>query len=847
LDAAPLLLILGANFTDLIYPSNFEDKIGFSRIRELVKENCLFEPGRELVDGLQMLDTVDAVKLQLDLVEEFRQIQLSDDDFPIHQFHDSRKALKKAAIEGTFLEVEEVAGLAKSLESVRLIVKFFEGREEDEFPELRKLSKSVKLYPFVSDRIGKILNKHGQIRDNASAELMQIRRTITAKQSSVTRMMNKLIKKAQSEGWVDEDIGATFRNGRPVIPVAASHKRSVNGLIHDESTSGKTVFIEPAEVVELSNEIRELEYSERREIIRILTEFTAAIRPYLGELTGMHHFLAEIDAIRARALFAIRINAIRPKLIGEPVLEWSNAIHPLLFLAFQASGRHVVPLNISLNEEGRILLISGPNAGGKSVCLQTVGLLQYMVQSGYLVPVEEQSRFGIFSSVFIDIGDEQSIDNDLSTYSSHLFNMKHFLRNAAADTLVLIDEFGTGTEPMLGGAIAESILENLNHIGTYGVLTTHYTNLKHFAASSDGIVNGAMLFDNHKMQPLYELQIGKPGSSFAFEIARKIGLPEEVLEKASDKVGQEHIDFDKHLRDILRDKKYWERKRQKIRQSEKKLEELMIRYEEELGISEKKRKELISEAKKEAEQLLADANRRIENTIREIKEAGAEREKTRAARKRLEEFKEEVGHQDAERVDELSKAYRGLKEKEAELISKRPDLYRKTKKQRGGPEKKRTDSTIRVGDMVVLEGQETPGDVAEIRGKNAVVIFGNLKSTVKISRLKKTSEKSSQDKGAGRSGVNLGEWNVSKRRVMFKPEIDLRGKRAEEALQRMNEFIDEAIMVGAPEVRILHGKGDGILRQLIRDQLQVSDVVEWYGDEHVERGGAGITIVRFGF
>jgi DNA mismatch repair protein MutS2 len=830
----------------LIYPSNFEEKIGFSRIRELVKENCLFEPGRELIAGLSMMHSATAVAEQLDLVNELLQIQRSDEDFPIHQFHDSRKALKKAAIEGTFMEIEEVGGLAKSLESVRMIVRFFEGREEDEYPQLRRLSKTVKLYPFVSERIGKILNKHGQIRDNASPELAQIRQSIASKQSAVTRQMNKLLKKAQSEGWAEEDIGATIRNGRPVIPVSASHKRSLGGLIHDESTTGKTVFIEPAEVVELTNQIKELEYAERREIIRILTSFTDDIRPYLPELEAMHHFLAEIDSIRARALFAIRIHAIRPHLVDKPHLEWNRAVHPLLYIALQQANRAVVPLSMELSEEERILLISGPNAGGKSVCLQTVGLLQYMLQCGLLVPVEEDSRFGIFSGIFIDIGDEQSIDNDLSTYSSHLVNMKHFLKNAAADTLVLIDEFGTGTEPMLGGAIAESILEYLNEAGTFGVLTTHYTNLKHFAASAEGIVNGAMLFDNHRMQPLYELQMGKPGSSFAFEIARKIGLPEEVLEKASQKIGQDHIDFDKHLRDILRDKKYYERKRQKIRQSEKKLEELMLKYEEELGMSEKKRKALISEAKQQAEELLSKANKQIENTIREIKEANAEKQETREARQQLEQFREEVRREDQAKEDELSKEFHRFKQRGSELGRQRPDLRRKTAKRLSEEREKKPDPTIRPGDRVRIVGQDTTGEVMELRGKSAVVIFGNLKSTVKLEKLEKSGEKSAPKAEKGSSRVNLGDWNVSKRRVNFKSEIDIRGKRADEALRKVTELIDEAIMVGSPEVRILHGKGDGILRQLIRDQLQTSDVVEWYGDEHIERGGAGITIVRLG-
>jgi len=831
----------------LIYPSNFEEKVGFTRIRELIKEYCLFEPGKELISSLEMMHSSDLIAEQLDLVNEYRLIEQSEENFPIHMFHDSRKALKKAAIEGTFLEIEEVFGLSKSLESVRLIVKFFEGTADDKYPRLRSLSGTVKLFPFVSDRIGKILNKQGQIRDNASQELARVRKEITTKQSSVTRIMNKLLKKAQAEGWVEEDTGPTIRNGRPVLPVSASHKRSLGGFIHDESTTGKTVFVEPAEVVELSNEIRELEYAERREIIRILTEFTNAIRPYLRDLEGIHFFLAEIDSIRARALFALRINAIRPRLSGDPDIEWIKAVHPLLYLTFRQSGREVVPLSLTLSPDDRILLISGPNAGGKSVCLQTVGLLQYMLQCGLLVPVAEGSGFGVFSGIFIDIGDEQSIDNDLSTYSSHLVNMKHFLKNAAKDTLILIDEFGTGTEPMLGGAIAESILEYMNRSGTFGVLTTHYTNLKHFAASAEGIVNGAMLFDHQKMQPLYELQVGKPGSSFAFEIARKIGLPEDVLKNASDKIGQDHIDFDKHLRDILRDKKYWERKRQKVRQSEKKLEELMLKYEEEVGLSEKKRKALIAEAKSQAEELLARANRQIENTIREIKEANAEREQTRSSRSRLEAFREEIQKENSADEHELAKEFRKMKVREGELASKRPDLRKKTKEKVIPKSTTKEFGPIKVGDSVKIKGQDTVGEVISLRGKNCVVVFGNLKSTIALERLEKVKAGETEKPVLKNSRVNLGEWNVSKRRASFKGEIDLRGKRAEEALQKVTEFIDEAVMVGASEVRILHGKGDGILRNLIREQLQSSDVVGWFGDEHIEMGGSGITVVRFSF
>jgi len=830
----------------LIYPENFEEKIGFSRISEIIKEKCLFAPGREKVMEMQMLTEHGAILRELQLVEEFLTIENGEKDFPLHQFHDNREALKKAAIEGTHLVEEEVAGLAKSLESVRLIVRFFEADKQEQFPQLSALAKTVRLFPYVSERIQKILNKHGKIRDNASPELSGIRRDITAKQSGVSRQLQRILKKAQTLGWVEEDASATFRNGRPVIPVAASYKRSLGGMVHDESATGKTAYIEPAEVVELTNEIRELEYAERREIIRILTQFTSDIRPYIPELESLGDFLAQVDFIRAKALFAKRLHAVRPELKEGQLLDWSVAIHPLLYIALQQSGREVVPLNIQLDPGNRILLISGPNAGGKSVCLQTVGLLQYMCQCGLLVPVDESSRFGIFSGIFIDIGDEQSIDNDLSTYSSHLLNMKNFLRYAESDTLCLIDEFGTGTEPMLGGAIAEAILEALNQAGTFGVLTTHYTNLKHFAASSDGIINGAMLFDNHKMQPLYELQTGKPGSSFAFEIARKIGLPESVLQTAGDKVGQDHIDFDKHLKEVLRDKKYWERKRQKIRQSEKKLEELMLKYEEELSQSEKKRKALISEAKEKAANILSGANRQIENTIREIKESNADKERTRQARQKLEQFRQETEAEEEVKADQLSREYSAMKRREEDLANKRPDIRMKTRNSKRSSTEIPVDLTILVGDMVKMKDQELPGEVVELRGKNAVVAFGNLKTNTKLDRLiKLTPDEAEEGRVVTSTKSNLGDWEVSRRRLSFSPQLDVRGKRADDALQMVSEFVDEAIMVGASEIAILHGKGDGILRQVIRDHLASLRLADWFGDEHVDRGGAGITLVRF--
>jgi len=828
----------------LIYPEQFEIKIGFNRIRELLKSHCLFDPGKERVDEMEFKSDHETILRELQLVEEFSKINQGEDEFPIQHFIDNREALKKAELEGTYMLTEEVFGLLKSLDSIRAILHFFKSDEDEKYPALLELSKPVKMFPYVQDRIQKILNKHGKIRDNASSTLHHIRRSQQEKQGSVSKKLNQVLSKAQREGWVDADAAPTFRNDRPVIPVMAGNKRKLGGLIHDESATGKTVFIEPAEVVELSNEIKELDYAERREIIQILLEFTADIRPYIPDLLGSQDFLSTIDFIRARALFAARIKAVRPQLINQQVFDWRETKHPLLYLSHQVENKEVVPLSFHLSDKNRILLISGPNAGGKSVCLKTIGLLQYMIQCGLLVPCKPESVFGVFAGIFIDIGDEQSIDNDLSTYSSHLLNMKYFVKNAAADTLILIDEFGTGTEPMLGGAIAESILEELNQTGTSGIITTHYTNLKHFATSAEGIVNGAMLFDNQKMQPLYQLQVGKPGSSFAFEIARKIGLPESVLNKASEKVGKDHIDFDKHLREILRDKKYWESKRQKIRQSEKKLEELMARYEGELSESEKQRKAIVKEARLKADSMLAGANKKIEQTIREIKEAEAEKERTKEVRKELESFKEELEVEKGKEEVKVEKQLKEIRQRGSELESRRPDIRQRSKKTLAQKQEKE-DPEIRVGDLVRITGQNTAGEVLEIRGKKCVVAFGMLKTNTAMGQLEKVkAEEAGRLRIRDKSKVELGDWNLSTRRVQFRPDIDLRGKRADEAMEIVVDFIDEAIMVNARDLRILHGKGNGILRQLIREYLHSVDLVEWYGDEHVDRGGTGITLIR---
>ncbi|MBL7970829.1 MAG: Smr/MutS family protein, partial [Prolixibacteraceae bacterium] len=633
-----------------------------------------------------------------------------------------------------------------------------------------------------------------------------------------------------------------MRDGRAVIPVASALKRRLNGIVHDESATGKTSYIEPAEVVELNNQIRELEYAEMREIVRVLTTFSNDIRPYLPDLLQAYEFLGKIDFIRAKAIYAIDIDAIKPYLENKCQLEWEGAVHPLLMLALRRENRKVVPLNITLTPKKHILLISGPNAGGKSVCLKTVGLLQYMLQCGLLIPVRQSSATGIFDKLFIDIGDEQSIENDLSTYSSHLMNMKFFLKNSNDKTLVLIDEFGTGTEPMLGGAIAESILAQLNEMKTFGVITTHYTNLKHFASSSEGIENAAMMYDSSKMEPLFQLDIGKPGSSFAFEIARKIGLPEHILQDATEKIGKDHINFDKHLRDIVRDKRYWETKREKIRKVEKSLDELAGKYETDLSQLDKQRKEILLKARQEADQILSEANKRIENTIREIRESQADKEKTKQIRAKLVEFKQEVEESATSQDDLINQKIQKLKEKESRRNQKRGESKPVAEKA-----KEAEPNVWKTGDKVLMAGNQNIGEILELNDKNAVVAFGHIRTSVSRDKLQKITnneaKKIQRTYNQTMPNINKG---MSEKRLSFKTEVDVRGQRAEEALGIIQSFIDDAIMLDFSELRILHGKGNGILKEMIRNYLKTEPAVKAFRDEHVQFGGAGITVVEIG-
>ncbi|WP_449038693.1 endonuclease MutS2 [Parabacteroides goldsteinii] len=821
----------------MIYPQNFEQKTGFDKVRRLISDKCLSPLGQERVAEMEFSADYTTVIERLEQTDEFVRILHGEVEFPASFFFDVRYSLKRIRPEGTWLDEKELFDLKRSLQTINDIVRFFRTEEDEEiaYPALTALAGDILVFPQLIGKIDSILDKFGKVKDNASPTLAQIRKEISSTMSGISRSLQSILRNAQSEGVVDKDVTPTMRDGRLMIPVAPAFKRKIKGIVHDESASGKTVFIEPEVVVEANNRVRELEGDERREIMKILTEFTNIVRPMVPDILQSYEFMADIDFIRAKALFAEQVKGIKPVVENVQQVDWARAVHPLLYLSLQKQNKQVIPLDITLDEKKRILIISGPNAGGKSVCLKTVGLLQYMMQCGLLIPLHESSRTGIFSSIFIDIGDEQSIENDLSTYSSHLTNMKYFVRNCNEKTIILIDEFGSGTEPQIGGAIAEALLDRFNRNRSFGVITTHYQNLKHFAEDTEGIVNGAMLYDRHLMQPLFKLSIGNPGSSFAVEIARKIGLPEDVIADASAKVGSDYIDMDKYLQDIVRDKRYWESKRQNIRQQEKKLEDITSRYEKDLEEVNRQRKEIMREAKAEAQRILAEANARIENTVREIKEAQAEKEQTKLARKALEEFKasvESAGEED---------------DKIARKMAKLQERKERKKQKQNTPAAKQTFNrdVIEVGDNVRLKGQVSAGTVMELQGKQVVVAFGMIKSTVKLEQLEKVSKGQIKKEIQKSTFVSSDTTDhMHEKKLNFKQEIDVRGMRGDEALQTVTYFIDDAIQVGASRVRILHGTGTGILRQLIRDYLHSVPGVRHYHDEHVQLGGAGITVVE---
>ena len=834
----------------MIYPQNFEQKIGFTQIRQMLTGKCLSSLGEERVGRMDFSDDFTEINRRMEQTTEFIRIIQEEDDFPNQYFFDVRPSLKRIRVEGLYMDEQEVFDLRRSLETIRDIVRFLQkpGNTEDDnettdspYPNLRELAGDILVFPQIIARINGILDKFGKVKDNASTELLRIRRELTATTGSISRSLNAILRSAQAEGYVDKDVTPTVRDGRLVIPVAPGMKRKIRGIVHDESATGKTVFIEPAEVVEANNRIRELENEERREIIRILTEFSASVRPQVPALLQSYEFLAEIDFIRAKALLSIEIKAVKPSLEDSQIIDWFEAIHPLLQISLAKHNKKVVPLDIQLNTRQRILLISGPNAGGKSVCLKTVGLLQYMLQCGMPVPMNERSHAGIFSHIFIDIGDEQSIEDDLSTYSSHLTNMKMMMKHCNERSLILIDEFGGGTEPQIGGAIAEAVLKRFNARHTFGVITTHYQNLKHFAEDHEGVINGAMLYDRHEMRALFQLQIGNPGSSFAVEIARKIGLPEEVIADASEIVGSEYIQSDKYLQDIVRDKRYWETKRQNIRKREKQMEETIARYEREMAELEQSRKEILKKAREDAERLLQESNAKIENTIRTIRESQAEKERTRQTRQELEDFRRQVQEKEkAELEEKIARKMESLREKQERKKNKKAKAQQAAAQQAVLPK----PSPLTAGEYVKIKGQTTVGQILEINERNAIVMFGLMKTNVKTERLERTEVPKQSGTPAKTTFVsNETQEHMHEKRLNFKQDIDVRGMRGDEAIQAVTYFIDDAILVGVSRVRILHGTGNGILRTLIRQYLATVPGVAHFQDEHVQFGGAGITVV----
>lgn len=845
----------------MIYPDSFERKIGFEDVRTLLKGRCISSLGTEWVDTRLTFRTSHAeVTEALEQAREYALYMQEDAGDVEENYFDVRQPLLRIRPERTYMEELELFDLKRSLQTVEGLVRALRAGTDDgdtpRYPALARMTEGVGTFPALVQRIDQVLNKYGKVKDTASPELLSIRHSLEVTSRGISHTLRTIIIQAQTDGYIDRDVSPTMRDGRLVIPVAPALKRKIKGIVHDESATGKTVFIEPAGVVEANNRIRELRAAEKREVIRILQELSAEIRPHVTDILGTQHFLAHTDYLRALTVFSQTFGAIIPRLTDGPALDWAQAVHPLLQQSLARHGGTVVPLDISLRGEARILLISGPNAGGKSVCLKTVGLLQYMLQCGMPIPVGERSVAGIFSDIFIDIGDEQSLENDLSTYSSHLLNMKQMMKHSGEASLLLIDEFGGGTEPQIGGALAEAMLDRFVKTGTWGVITTHYQNLKHYADSTPVVVNGAMLYDRAKMQPLFLLQVGNPGSSFAVEIARKTGIPEDVIRYATDLVGKDYVMSDKYLQDIVRDKMYWENKRRHIHQREKQLEETVHRYEEDIRTLQQEKKTVMTQAREQAQQLLQESNARIENTIRTIREAQAEKERTRQARQELSEFKQEVENtapEDNDRIArKMAKIMRRQERKAQGKTGRTP--------QRGaapaagvaalvgalGQQAKAAARPLAVGDTVRIKGQTAVGRIESIGGRTARVAYGVMVATVELARLEAAQPPKEDDRRmqAATFVSKATRDAMYEKKLHFKPDIDLRGMRGDEALTAVAYFIDDAIQLEQARVRILHGTGTGVLRELVRNYLRTVPGVRTFRDEHVQFGGAGITVVE---
>ncbi len=810
----------------MVYPQNIEQKLGFDKIRELIAEQCISSLGRAFVDKIRFSDDFKTIDRLIRQVAEFKLLLQTETGFPEQNYTDVSEALARAAIEGAFVSEEQFFEIKLSLRTIQQIIHFFKTKEEHIFPELKTLvnnslpineTETTKTdWSVIISQIDKIIDEKGRVRDSASPELMDIRRRLISEQSELRKTLDRILRTARNSGWIGDEMSLTIRDGRMVIPILSEHKRKLKGFVHDESATGQMAFIEPAEVLEANNEIRELEYKEKREIFKILEKLTTFIRPHIPALKKAYLFLGIIDFIKAKAKLAIEMEATAPLLVETQTIEWYVAKHPLLHLSLKKQNKSVVPLSLSLDKEKRILLVSGPNAGGKSVMLKTIGLLQYMVQCGLLVPLSPDSKMGVFKNIFIDIGDEQSLENDLSTYSSHLTNMKYFVNFSNKFTLFLIDEFGTGTEPSLGGAIAESILEQLLKSNAFGVVNTHYTNLKVFADKQKGTLNGAMKFDAEHLEPLYALEVGKPGSSFALEVAQKIGLSKQIVDNAKKKLGTQQIDFEKLIKELEIERKVFSEKNQEFIEKNRKLTQTLEQYQSLKDFLENEKKKILNEAKTQAKELLKETNRKIENTIREIKEEKAEKDITKLLRQDLNEFEEKQ-----------------LKIQKVE--DKKPNKEELWEKSSG---------EIQVNDYVRIIGQSAIGQVLAVKGKDIEIAIGELKTNIKLGRLEKMSKKEFKEATKESIKPKVMGIDMNEKMANFSFNLDLRGKRSEEALGEVDNLMNDAIMLGYPELRIVHGKGDGILRKLIRQHLKNYKQVASMNDEHADRGGQGVTIVK---
>ena len=826
-----------------VYPSNFETKIGFSTIREQVVALCTMQHARELLQNEGFTNIRKEIERRQALAEEMRQILLSEREAPTEEFYDIAEIVEKAKVEGTFLEVMEVVQLGKALISAGDFVQFLHKSDAERYPTLTRLAKPVKaLWHIVAD-IRRIIDESNTVRDGASEELRNIRQQIRRHEGQVSKRLQAILQSAKSSGIVESDASISIRDGRAVIPVTAANKRKLNGFIHDESATGKTFYVEPAEVVELNNLLRELEYEERREIVRILTAFTEVVRADIKDVERTEEFMAVVDMVRAKARWAVENSAGKPIISDDDRLVLNTAKHPLLAQSLKRQKRVIIPLDVELDKEKRILVISGPNAGGKSVCLKTIGLLQYMFQCGYPITASEMSELPVFDKIYINIGDEQSIDNDLSTYSSHLLNMKAMVAGADGSTMVLIDEFGSGTEPVIGAAIAEAILERLVASGCYGVITTHYSNIKYYASNHEGVTNGAMMFDVQNIRPLFRLECGKPGSSFAIEIARKIGLPEDIIASAKEKAGSEHIDLEKQLREVARDKHYWAQKRERIRQTDRKVEEMEQALSEKLSNIRDERNRIIHEAKAQAKELVAEANRQIENTIKGIREAQAEKEQTKLLRREFEEFREEIESDNSQDNERIEREMERLRRRQQRREERKNNPSEKTQEAVAQPVKKTLP--LEIGAKVRMFGQNGMGVVKEIRGKRAQIAFGAILTTVETARLEVISSAEFKRMTRPETPRTVISADISQRRLNFRSSIDIRGERVVEALEQVQTLVDDALMVGVSTVTILHGKGTGALKEEVRRYLRSLPQVASATDDHPDRGGSGITIVTF--